>query len=53
MAGNIQTILADLRATGYSGVILVANYYSLDYSDTAGTALTADLNAAIAAPAQG
>jgi hypothetical protein len=51
VAGNMQKILADLRATGYAGAIVVTNYYSLDYSDPAGTALTADLNAAIAAPA--
>jgi lysophospholipase L1-like esterase len=51
VAGNMQKILADLRATGYGGAIVVTNYYSLDYSDPAGTALTADLNAAIAAPA--
>ena len=48
--GNTQKILADVRATGYRGAIVVTNYYSLDYSDAAGTALTADLNAAIAAP---
>jgi lysophospholipase L1-like esterase len=52
VAGNIQKILADLRATGYRGAIVVTNYYSLDYSDVSGTALTADLNAAIAAPTQ-
>jgi lysophospholipase L1-like esterase len=51
VAGNIQTILADLRATGYEGAIVLTNYYSLDYSDAGGTALTAALNAAIAAPA--
>jgi lysophospholipase L1-like esterase len=50
IAGNMGTILADLRAAGYAGAIVVTNYYSLDYSDAAGTALTADLNAAIAAP---
>ena len=48
---HIATILAAVRATGYAGAIVVTNYYSLDYSDLAGTALTADLNAAIAAPA--
>jgi lysophospholipase L1-like esterase len=48
---NMQTILADLRATGYGGVIVVTNYYSLDYSDAAGTGLTASLNEAIAARA--
>jgi lysophospholipase L1-like esterase len=52
VAGNIQKILADLRGTGYRGAIVVTNYYSLDYSDVSGTALTADLNAAIAAPTQ-
>jgi lysophospholipase L1-like esterase len=51
VAEHIATILADLRATGYAGAIVVTNYYSLDYSDLAGTALTRDLNAAIAAPA--
>jgi lysophospholipase L1-like esterase len=51
VAGNMQHILADLRATGYGGAIVLTNYYSLDYSDAVGTALTADLNAAIAAPA--
>ena len=51
VAGNIETILADLRATGYAGAIVLMNYYSLDYSDAGGTALTADLDAAIAAPA--
>jgi len=51
VAGNLQTILADVRDTGYAGAIVVTNYFSLDYSDAAGTALTAALNAAIAAPA--
>jgi lysophospholipase L1-like esterase len=49
--GNIQTILADLRATGFDGAIVITNYYSLDYSDAAGTGLTALLNGALAAPA--
>jgi lysophospholipase L1-like esterase len=49
--GNLQTILADLRATGFDGAIVITNYYSLDYSDAAGTALTALLNGALAAPA--
>jgi len=48
VAQNIATILADLRATGYAGAIVVTNYYSLDYSDAAGTALTGDMNAASA-----
>jgi lysophospholipase L1-like esterase len=52
VAGNMQTILADLRATGYGGAIVVTNYYSLDYSDAAATGLTALLNSAVVAPAQ-
>jgi lysophospholipase L1-like esterase len=51
VAENMEKILAYLRATGYGGAIVVTNYYSLDYSDAAATALTAGLNAAIAAPA--
>jgi hypothetical protein len=52
VASNMATILAELRATGYGGVIVIVNYYSLDYSDTNGTALTAALNKAVAAPAK-
>ena len=51
VAGNIQTILGDLRGTGYDGPIIVANYYSLDYSNAPATGLTILLNSAIAAPA--
>jgi len=50
VAENMAKILGALRATGYTHTIIVTNYYSLDYSDAGGTALTADLNAAIAAP---
>jgi lysophospholipase L1-like esterase len=52
VANNMQKILTDLRATGYAGAIVVNNYYSLDYSNGPATALTSDLNAAIAAPAE-
>ncbi len=52
VGANIAAILAELRATGYGGVIVIANYYSLDYSDPANTALTVLLNEAIAAPAK-
>ena len=48
---RIGTVLAELRAAGFSGVIVIVNYYSLDYSDPTGTAITALLNQAIAAPA--
>lgn len=51
VAANISTILADLRATGFGGTIVVTNYYSVDYSDPSGTALTALLNGAIATAA--
>ncbi len=51
VAENIAGILGAVRASGYAGPIVLTNYYSLDYSDAAETALTADLNAAIAAPA--
>lgn len=49
---NMATILADLRATGYSGTIEVVNYYSTDYSNQFVTTLIQGLNQAITAPAQ-
>jgi lysophospholipase L1-like esterase len=51
VGSNIQTILSDLRASGYRGVIVIANYYSLDYSDANFTGLTELLNGAITGPA--
>ena len=51
VAANMNTILAALRATGYRGNIVVANYYSLDYSDPFQTGLTAGLNQAITSSA--
>jgi lysophospholipase L1-like esterase len=48
---NMAVTLAQLRATGFGGVIVVVNYYSPDYSDPTQTAITALLNQAIAAPA--
>ena len=48
---NMQTILAALRATGYSGSIVVVNYYSPDYSNQFVTTLIQALNQAISAPA--
>ncbi len=41
---NLATILGDLRAGGFKGVIVVVNYYSVDYSDANQTAITAALN---------
>jgi lysophospholipase L1-like esterase len=50
-AANMGTILGNLRATNYSGPIVIVNYYSIDYSDQTVTALTYGLDQAIAAPA--
>jgi lysophospholipase L1-like esterase len=51
VAEHIATTLAEVRATGYAGPIVVTNYYSLDYADAPATELTVGLNAAISAPA--
>ncbi len=48
---NLNTILSSVRATGFNGVLMVVNYYSTDYSDAAGTALTLALNQTLAAAA--
>jgi lysophospholipase L1-like esterase len=47
---NMATILGEIRGTGFKGAIVVENYYSLDYSDASGTAVTQLVNQAIAAP---
>ena len=52
IAANMHTILQSLRAARFHGVLMVVNYYSLDYSDTAGTGLTELLNQAITASAK-
>jgi lysophospholipase L1-like esterase len=44
---NLATILGDLRAAGFKGIIVVVNYYSVDYSDANQTAITAALNQAL------
>lgn len=48
---NLNTILGNVRATGFRGVVMVVNYYSTDYSDAGATALTAALNQTLAAAA--
>jgi lysophospholipase L1-like esterase len=48
---NMATILDEIRGAGFRGVIVVVNYYSLDYSDPSETGITALLNQAVAAPA--
>lgn len=52
ISANMRTILDAIRATHFRGVLMIVNYYSLDYSDAAGTGLTILLNQAIAAPAK-
>jgi lysophospholipase L1-like esterase len=44
---NLATILGDLRAAGFKGIMVVVNYYSVDYSDANQTAITAALNQAL------
>ena len=39
MQTNLETIFKDLRATGYSGLIVALTYYSLQYPDTSGAQL--------------
>jgi lysophospholipase L1-like esterase len=48
LATNIATTIGQLRAAGYAGPVIVANYYSPDYSDAQLTGITALLNQAIA-----
>ena len=48
---NMGAILGALRATNFHGVLMVVNYYSLDYSDAAGTGLTKLLNQAVTSSA--
>src|SRR5258705_959170 len=46
---NLATILSDLRAADFKGIIVVVNYYSVDYSDANDTAITTALNQTLAA----
>jgi lysophospholipase L1-like esterase len=48
---NLNSILSNLRATGFNGVLMVVNYYSTDYTDPAGTGLSLALNQALSAAA--
>jgi lysophospholipase L1-like esterase len=48
---NLNTILSNLRATGFKGVLMVVNYYSVDYTDPGQTGLTVALNNTLAAAA--
>jgi hypothetical protein len=51
VAANLATILGNLRATQYTGPIVIVNYYSTDYSDQNVTALIYGLDQAMAASA--
>ena len=51
IGANMHTILHALRTAGFHGVLMIVNYYSLDYSDATGTGLTVLLNQAITASA--
>jgi hypothetical protein len=51
VTANMETILNDLRGTGFTGTIIIVNYYSIDYSDPTETAVTSALNDALAAAA--
>jgi len=44
---NLAAILGHLRAAGFKGIIVVINYYSVDYSDANQTAITAALDQAL------
>lgn len=48
---NLNASLSALRASGFKGVLMVVNYYSLDYGDAGQTGLTMALNGALAAAA--
>jgi lysophospholipase L1-like esterase len=48
---NMDTILHDLRGTGFRGVLIVVNYYSPDYTNTLETGLVPSLNQTLAAAA--
>jgi lysophospholipase L1-like esterase len=49
---NMAQILQSLRATGFRGVIIVVNYYSLDYSNPLITGLVTSLNGTLATVAK-
>ena len=48
---NLNASLSAIRGAGYRGLLVVVNYYSTDYSDAGGTALTMALNQTLAAAA--
>ena len=52
VSANMDTIFEAIDAAHFHGRLIVVNYYSLDYSDAAGTALTTLLNRAITSHAK-
>ena len=44
---DMETILSDLRGTGFTGTIIVENYYSTDYSNPIPTGIITLLNQAL------
>jgi len=51
IGNNVHIILHALRTAHFHGVLMVVNYYSLDYSDPVGTGFTLAINQAVSAPA--
>jgi lysophospholipase L1-like esterase len=53
MQANLNTILADIRSTGYTGMIVGVTYYAIDYGDPTSVGGSLALNAQMAAAAAG
>jgi lysophospholipase L1-like esterase len=51
IALNMTSILNSVHATGFGGVLMVVNYYSLDYTDVLETSIVTLLNQTLAAVA--
>jgi lysophospholipase L1-like esterase len=49
LRANLTTIFADLRATGYTGLIVAVTYYALNYSDPSSVGGSLALNAQMVA----
>ena len=49
LRGNLATIFADLRATGYTGLIVGVTYYALNYADPTSVGLAEALDGQMAA----
>jgi lysophospholipase L1-like esterase len=48
LSTNLTTIYSGLRSAGFDGELLAVSYYSLNYTDTAGTEIVKALNSTIA-----